>query len=80
MDIISWKLSNSLCLIEVLAFLSKDQLIQMNLVNRKFYRVLIPRSYPLDYSRLWLNTSAYLMFPGDKLYELKAMRAPRTNT
>ena len=67
------KLASSMCMIEILSYLPRKNLIAMNQVSRKFHQQLVPRSYPSTQSLLWLPTSAYLMFPNDNLYELKAI-------
>jgi hypothetical protein len=60
-------------MIEILSYLPRKNLIGMNQVSRKFHQQLVPRSYPSSQCFLWLPTSSYLMFPDDKLYELKAI-------
>jgi hypothetical protein len=64
------KLSSSMCIIEIFKFLSRKELLEMNLLNKKIYNYIVPMCYPNKTCVLWVPLSAYLMFPEDRIFEI----------
>ena len=72
-------MNSSLCLQEILAFMTPSELLELNLLNRRVYERMIPRCFPKKECRLWAPQGAYLMFPGDKMFEMKAVDPRKLN-
>ena len=63
-------IKDSLCIIDVLDYFTLAELLNLQLLSKKFYHRYVPLVCKPDL-KLWYPKEALLIFPGDRIFKLK---------